>query len=80
MKIVVYALVVLAYSQYVFGKYCFFHSLQTKYEIRDCFVLSFAIAVTNQKNKWQPFQIVSVGVSLGKTECINKNGKVSRFY
>ena len=59
MKIAVYALVVLAYSQYVFGKYCFFHSLKTKHEIRDYFVLSFTDAVTIQKKKWQPFQIAS---------------------
>ena len=59
MKIAVYALVVLAYSQYVFGKYCFFHSLKAKYEIQDCFLLSFAVAVTIQKKKWQPFQIAS---------------------
>ena len=50
MKIAVYALVVLAYSQYVFGKYTF-----TKDHILNT---SFAVAVTIQKKKCQAFQIV----------------------
>ena len=52
MKIAVYALVVLAYSQYVFGKYTF-----TKDHILNT---SFAVAVTIQKKKCQAFQIVPI--------------------